>query len=295
MRSIAFILILFTVSPLYAQQDLLGMLEEEQDSKTELVRSTFKGTRLINGHSVETRSAKSLEFLISHRFGTLNSGSYNFWGLDQANIRLGLEYAFTDEFMFGVGRNSFEKTYDSFLKYRLLQQKRGGKSFPFSLTIFTSATVKTLKDAVFTEDVGFSNRLAFTHQLLLARKLNEAVSIQLMPSLVQFNAIQATDVNNDIVALGGGGRVKISNRVTLNAEYYYQFQTLNPNTFNALAIGVDIETGGHVFQLHLTNSRAMIEKGFIAETTGDFFEGDIHFGFNISRNFQFGKNKKASW
>ncbi|MEQ8532923.1 MAG: DUF5777 family beta-barrel protein, partial [Imperialibacter sp.] len=130
------------------------------------------------------------------------------------------------------------------------------------------------------------DKLAFTHQLLLARKFNNGLSLQLMPTWVHRNLIGETDLNNDILALGVGGRIKLSQRVALCAEYYYQFQHLNENTQNALAIGVDIETGGHVFQLQFTNATSMVPKGFVSETTNDFFKGEIHFGFNVSRTFQ---------
>ena len=110
--------------------------------------------------------------------------------------------------------------------------------------------------------------------------------MQVMPTLIHFNAIEPTDERNNVFAAGIGGRIKLNKRVSLNAEYYYQFQRKDPLSKNVIAIGFDIETGGHVFQLQLTNAQAMIEKGFLAETTGDFFNKDIHFGFNISRTFQ---------
>lgn len=267
-----------------AQDDLLAGLEEELESKPSIVEATFKGTRLINGHSVETRKTGAMDFIISHRFGTLDGGFYELFGLDNAQVRFGFEYAISDRLYVGLGRSSFEKTFDGFVKYRLVQQSTGAGAKPVSITWLSSVAIKTLKDP--TVDLGFTDRLANTHQLLVARKLNSNISVQLMPTWVHKNLIGATDENNDVFALGTGGRVKLNQRVSLNVEYYYQFQTINDNTKNALAIGFDIETGGHVFQLQFTNATSMVPKGFVSETTNDFFDGEIHFGFNISRTFQ---------
>lgn len=290
----SFLTVIFLIATLYAsaQDDLLDLLDAESSKQSYLVDATFKGTRLINGHSVETRHKNNLDFIISHRFGELSGGAYEFFGLDQSNIRIGLDYGVTDRFNIGVGRNSFQKTYDGYLKYRLLRQSTGHKAMPISATWFSSMAIKTVKDPEYDDVIDFSDRLAYTHQLLIARKFNSALSLQLMPSYVHFNSITEGQDNNDVLALGIGGRIKLTKRISLNAEYYYQFQTLTENTYNSLAIGFDIETGGHVFQLQFTNSQAMIEKGFIAETSNDFFDGDIHFGFNISRTFQLGEHKK---
>jgi hypothetical protein len=284
-RQLLFIIICsFLVIKAASQEDLLADLESQQAEKRELTEATFKGTRLINGHSIETRKKGALDFIISHRFGTIDGGSYELYGLDNATIRFGLEYAVNDRLYIGFGRSSFEKTYDGFVKYRMIRQATGPNSMPLSATWFSSVAVKTLKDP--TTDFTFSERLANTHQLLLARKMNSSISVQLSPTWVHRNLIGVDDLNNDIYALGMGGRLKLSQRVALCVEYYYQFQQLNETTQNAIAVGVDIETGGHVFQLQFTNATSMIPKGFISETTNDFFEGEIHFGFNISRTFQ---------
>jgi hypothetical protein len=241
---------------------------------------------------VETRKTGILEFLISHRFGRVNSGFDELFGLDDSNIRFGFEYALTDDFTVALGRSSFEKTFDGYLKYRLLHQKTGDKPFPFNLTVFGSATEKTLKDYLPDNKPSFADRLTFTGQVLLARKFSPNLSLQFAPTFVHFNTVREPEDTHDMVALGFGARMKISKRVSINGEYYYN---LNPfesiDAKNSLAFGVDIETGGHIFQLIFTNSRSMIEKGFIAETNGSFFSGDIHFGFNISRAFQIKKQK----
>lgn len=277
----------WAVPAAYAQTDLLGQLEQDtkKDAPTQVVDATFKSTRLINGHTVQTPGEGTLVFLISHRFGTLNSGAYNFFGLDNAQIRLGLEYALTDRFELGVGRSSLDKTLDGFLKYKAIQQTTGARTIPFSVTLFSSAAVATLRydDGI---DHTLGLRTAYTYQALVARKFSTDLSLQLMPTLIHRNLVMREGEQNDIYALGGGGRYKLTKRLSLNAEYYYLLsQYAADNYRNSLAVGVDIETGGHIFQLHVTNSRGMIEKQFIGETTGNFFKGDIFFGFNVNRNF----------
>ncbi len=283
-----FLIFIFCISivfPAAAQNDLLESLDSEQEEMPYDVQSTFKGTRLINGHSVETRAGGTLEFIISHRFGELSSGAYNLFGLDNSNIRFGLEYAVSDRLYMGIGRSSFEKTFDGFLKFRALRQKNDG--MPVSVTVFTSGTIKTLRQPE--KELTFKDKLAYSSQFLIARKFSESLSLQVMPTYIHFNLIGEDDKTNDVFAVGAGGRLKISKRISLNIEYYYQFERLNMETFNSVAVGVDIETGGHVFQIQLTNSRSMIEKGFVAETYNDFFAGDIHLGFNITRAFQLKK------
>lgn len=285
MTKYIFCLLLLLPSAIWAQEDLLAILDEETEEVETKVEAIFKGTRLINGHTVETRDRNNLDFIISHRFGRLNGGAYEFFGLDQSNVRLGLDYGLTDNINLGIGRSSFEKTFDGYFKYAFVHQTSGKRNVPVSATLLSSISIKTLRQGEF-EELTFSQKIAYTHQVLIARKFSSAFSMQVMPTLIHFNAIEPTDERNDVFAAGIGGRIKLNKRVSLNAEYYYQFQRKDPLSKNVIAIGFDIETGGHVFQLQLTNAQAMIEKGFLAETTGDFFNGDIHFGFNISRTFQ---------
>lgn len=272
------------LSATYGQDDLLSQLEQQTEPVESLITGTFKGTRLINGHSVETRKGGTLDFLISHRFGRVNSGAYSFFGLDEANIRLGLEYAFTDRMTLGIGRNSFLKVYDGFLKYKILWQQDGQKTIPVSMVWFSNAAVNSLRRPELPMD--FGRRMGYTHQLLIARKFNDNLSLQLTPTYVHRNLVPTREEANDSYVLGLGGRYKLTPSTSLNLEYFYRFNGDTEDTYNALSIGFDIETGGHVFQLHLTNARAMTETWFIPATTGDFFGGDIHFGFNISRTFQ---------
>lgn len=271
-----------------AQEDLMDLADEETDPGVVVTEQTFKGTRLMNGHSIETRDRGVLDVIISHRFGRVNGGAYELFGLDESNVRLGVDYGITDRFNVGAGRNSFEKTFDGFLKYKIVRQQEGDAgNIPLSVAGFTSIALPTIRTGSPAGEPDRSSRLAYTYQVIIARKFSPAFSLQISPTLVHRNSVLEAQDPNDLAALGGGGRLKLSRRISLNAEYYYVLnRAAGSDSRNPLAIGFDIETGGHVFQLHFTNSRAMIEKGFITETFGDFFDGDIHFGFNISRVFQ---------
>ena len=275
-------------SSLFSQDDLLDILNDETPKNTteDIVTATFKGTRIVNGHSIENKNDKELEFIIAHRFGRINTGLYTLFGLDNANIRFALEYGLTDNLTIGAGRSSYEKTYDSFLKYSLIKQKKGENSFPVAISLFGSAAVKTLRDYDPADKRSFAESLFYVGQVLIAKKFSPSLSLQLTPTYVHRNTVRIVEDPHDIFALGFGGRIKLSKRVALNTEYYYTFdESRSINTRNSLAFGVDIETGGHVFQIILSNAITMIEKSFISETTGNFFGGDIHLGFNLSRTF----------
>jgi hypothetical protein len=278
---------------LSAQDDLMNLLNANTAPQINYTTATFKSTRVMNGHSVERMAPGQLDVRISHRFGTLNSGAYNFFGLDQSSIRLGLEYGITKWLMVGIGRGSYQKTFDGFAKFSVLRQSSGAKEMPVSLSIFSSAAMQTLKWTDETRTNYNSSRLAYVAQVLVARKFNQSLSFQITPSYVHRNMVPTELDFNDLYAIGAGGRVKLSKRISFNAEYFY---VANPKTYmstqiyNPLSLGFDIETGGHVFQLLFTNSISMIEKGFIGETTGSWKKGDIHFGFNLSRVFTLQKH-----
>ena len=278
-----------------AQDELMKIAEANDSTTTGQVTGTFKATRLVNGHTVETNSAGVLLFLISHRFGTLNSGAYELFGLDQATIRLGLEYGLTDRLNIGIGRSSLEKTFDGFLKYKLLQQQMERGS-PVTLTLFSSAAVRSLKWPEEENNFAFKHRLSFTQQVLIARKFTERLSLQLSPTLVHHNLVPTRRDENNVYALGGGGRFKITKRTSFNAEYFYLLSDQTRQDFrNGLSLGFDIETGGHVFQLIFTNAQGMVEKFFVSQNTGYWSDGDIYFGFNISRVFDLKGKEKQEW
>jgi len=274
-----------------AQDDLMKMLEEQEEEVTNLTIATFKTTRLVSGHSIETNAEGVLQFLIGHRFGRLNSGWRDLYGIDNATIRLGFEYGITDNINIGVGRSSFEKTYDATFKWRFLRQKSGAKNFPFTATWVSSSYLNTMEWPNPERENYFSSRMNFHHALLLARKFGNAVSVQLMPTLVHRNIVQTKEDENTIYSMGVGSSIRITGSLRANFEYYFIpedqiFSAIGGEKVrNSLSVGVDLETGGHVFQLFLTNSRGMAEKFLVGETTGNWLDGDIHFGFNVSRVF----------
>jgi hypothetical protein len=298
MRRLSFAFLFFLVPlGIFAQDDLMNLLDKDAPKEINYTTATFKSTRIMNGHSIERMPEGQLDVRISHRFGTLNSGAYNFFGLDQSNIHLGLEYGITNWLMVGVGRSEFEKTFDGFTKFSILRQSTGLKEMPVSVSVVTSIALKTLKFPDQTRTNYFTSRLAYVAQILVARKISEAISIQVTPSYVHRNLV-ATELDpNDIWALGAGARLKLTKRVSLNGEYFYIANPktyMNPQIYNPLSLGFDIETGGHVFQLFFTNSLGMTEKQFIGATTGQWKKGDIHFGFNISRVFTLKKHHKSA-
>ncbi len=274
----------------FAQAGLLDMLKDETDSLINYTNAAFKGTHIINGHSTKTKSKGELDFLIYHRFGTINSGIEDFFGLDQANMRLGFEYGITDVINVGIGRSSYKKTYDGFLKWKFLRQKSGKEKAPVSITWLSTITIPTVN---ITEDLTTLERMGFANQLMVSRKFGEKLTLQLMPGLVHLNTVPTKSDNNNVLYLGGAYRYKLNQSFALTGEYYYQINPIaSVKTYDAIGFGVDIETGGHVFQLHITNARPTFENGFITGTTDNFWDGDIRFGFNISRTFQVGKKEE---
>lgn len=274
-----------------AQEDLLSLLGDTVPQK-EFVSNAFKSTRVITGHSMEMTGKGVLDFRILHRFGRLNEGSYGAWGLDQATIRLGLDYGIGKRLMTGIGRSTNMKQVDGFLKYRLLWQAKGKGASPVSVILFTSA----VRDGVHFADperVNYeTSRWSFANQVIIGRKFSEAFSFQLMPSMVHRNLVATTEDEHDMYAVGAAMRLKLSRRIALTAEYYFNMPGQLPEgRTNPLSLGFDIETGGHVFQLHFTNSLGMNEPTYLTATDGTWADGDVHFGFNISRVFTLSKPK----
>jgi len=281
-------LLFFIFTGAFPQEDLMDMLEVETSEETNYTTATFKSTRIMNGHSVERMPPGQLDFRISHRFGTLNSGAYEFFGLDQSSIHLGIEYGILKWLMVGVGRGTYEKTFDGFAKFTLLRQSTGARIMPVSVSALTSVAITSIKWVDPDRTNYFSSRLSYVHQVIIARKVNQSFSVQITPTVVHRNLVSTELEPNDLYAIGAGGRMKLTSRISFNAEYYFRVNRqpdMSQPVYDPLSVGFDIETGGHVFQLIFTNSVAMIEKGFIGETTGSWAKGDIHFGFNISRVF----------
>ncbi len=277
-----------------AQDDLMDLFEEDEPT-TNYTYATFKTTRISLGQSVENPATGNLIFDIQHHFGRVNGGAYEFFGLDEATLRLGFQYGITDWLALGIGRSTFNKTYDGSVKAKILRQSTGAVKMPVSISYFGSIAINSLKFEDESRTNYFSSRLSFANQILIARKFSNAISLQIIPTFIHRNLVETTTDDNDVWAIGAGGRFKLSNRISLNLEYYYVVSEQTASDYHdSFTIGFDIETGGHVFQLFFTNSQGIIEQHFIPQTTGNWLNGDIHFGFNISRAFVLKKPKEFS-
>jgi len=300
-KNLLLVLLLSAISATsFAQADsLMDLLNSGPVNKAEAVSATFKATRIINSSSVENLGAGVLDFRISHRFGRLNDGAQNFFGLDNATTRLGLDYGITKWLMIGLGHSTLNKEDDGFVKIKLLKQKIHG--MPVTVSYAGAISVQTTPNpSVPAGDKWyFSNKLYYTNQVLIARKFGERVSVQVMPSIVHYNLVDSTKFSNNTIAIGIGGRIKVSKRIAVTGEYFYRATNADmyypggvAKTYNSFSIGADIETGGHVFQLMITNSPGMTERTVIGQTTDSWDKQELHFGFNISRVFTIVKPKE---
>lgn len=289
--SIIFILVCTFCSTLKAQDtDPMLLLQGLADApKDEPVIATFKATRVINQQTIEVGGSRSLDFRIHHHFGPFNSGAYDFWGIDGgASIRLALEYSYDGRLQFGLGRTSYEKQVDGFVKYRLLKQTKSG-AMPISVTLFSGAYrngVNGLKISGVDKFNYASDRFSFVQQMIIARKFNDKLSMQITPTIVHYNLVENLADNNDAYFLGISGRYKLSNRTALTYEYGAKLLNYSESKYyNSMGIGLDIETGGHVFQMFLTNSFGMTENQTFARTNSSWADRGVRLGFNVSRMF----------
>ena len=292
---IVILFFLLITTPAFSQEeDLESLLEKEIEIKPELTIATFKSTRLINSHTIERMQKGDLDFRISHRFGEVNTGVYELFGLDYSSSYLAAEYGITDWLMTGIGRGTMQKTFHGFYKLSIIRQSSGKKSVPVSVSWMQGVSLNALKWTNPERSNYFYSRLSYIHQLLIARKFNQKFSLQIMPVLVHRNLVHNKSDKNDLYALGTGGRYKLTNRLAVTAEFFYVHglnNTSGINYYHPISIGMDIETGSHVFQLMITNSSGILENHFIGETTGDIFDGGFRIGFNISRVFTLKKTK----
>lgn len=291
-----------SIANTFAQNDLLNMMDNETPSKPTLVYATFKSTRMVNLHTNENMKAKHLDFRIQHRFQPMDVneknvyGLYNMFGLDGASMRLGFEYGVTDKLMLGFGRSNLGKTYDLMTKYKILQQTRGKKSMPVSVNYFGNMGINTIEWVDKTRKNLFSSRLSFVNQIIVTRKFNDYVSIAVSPTVVHHNLVQTKAQPNSVFALGVGGSFKLSRSVRFNVEYIPRLNGRDEPKlgtkamyYDAFAFGFDIETGGHVFQLHFTNAAGLVEQQFITQNTTKLDFNTLRFGFNLSRVFSLEK------
>lgn len=291
--------ILFFLFPVCAavqaqEPDLIKELKKEETPARSHVTNAFKSSRVINNHSIEFIGKGVLDVRFLHRFGTVNSGAENLFGLDQANTRIGFDYGLSKRLMAGFGRSSVGKELDGFLKYRPIWQSNDPGGSPVTIELVSGITLNTAPWAFPDRKNYFHSRLAFYHEVIIGRKFSDAFSLQLNPTLVHRNLVPGANDHNNTFALGVGSRLKLTKRTAFMLDYQPVLSGRQAGTKDMLALGFDIETGGHVFQLHFTNATGMNEKAFTTNTTDDFWKGDIRFGFNLSRVFTVGRKKGSS-
>lgn len=276
--------------------DLLKLVDGNEKPKKERIKYAFKSPRVINGHSMEFLNPGTMDFRILHRFGQLDQGYKNFFGLDQASMRMSFDFGILRNLMVGVGRSTYKKELDAYLKFAPILQSKGPWSSPVTVAFVAGIARDGLPWSDPSRTNFYTSRLAYYFEMIIGRKFSEAFTLQIAPTLVHRNLVSLKTDHNNVYALGVGGRLKLSKRIAFTWDYTHVVQGMpDSGYYNPLSLGFDIETGGHVFQLHFSNSTGMNERAFITETTSQWGKGEVRFGFNLSRVFQIRKKKKNSY
>ena len=275
-----YFLVLFLIFNWSAAQ--IDLLQEIDTAKVEnIYQTSFKALQIVTAQSTKLSSKNQFYIIIAHRFGDLSTGFKDFFGLDDASTKLGVIYGVTDEFSLSISRETFMKTFEFGAKYRLLQQKNNS---PFDIVGCNVIAINSDLSKDDYPNINFGNRLSYLTQILVSRRFNDRISLQLMPSYIHKNLYDASIENNNQFLVGIGGRHKISKRISFNAEYFVKIDNFNYYK-NPLSVGMDIETGGHVFQLVFSNSQVNSDIGYLTNAAGDWGKGNIYFGFNLYRVF----------
>ncbi|KQX00786.1 DUF5777 family beta-barrel protein [Flavobacterium sp. Root420] len=279
MKKLILLLFLFPLLT-YSQDDLLSGVEAPITK--EKVASAFKALKIVNLESTKLAAKGDLYFVVAHRFGSIKDGFEGFYGLDNANTQIKFIYGLTPGINISAARSEF--AYDFATKYMLLPQIKDG--FPVTIAGFNSLSINnTLKESLYPK-LEFKNRLTYVAQLLISRKFSEKLSLEIVPSFFHENFVLDPEQSNSQYAIGFGGRYKFAKRWSLNMDYAAHLNRASNSIYkNPLSIGFDLETGGHVFQMHFTSSQAIDEAGYLGRTTGDWTKGDVFFGFNLARVF----------
>jgi hypothetical protein len=293
----SFLFLLLSFLTLKAQDDLLDQID--MPDKAKVNNSAFLSTRVINTWSTRMIYQKHLELRVEHHFGTVKQGAYDFFGLDNASMRLGFAYGIMDWLTVSIGRNSYEKMYDGHVKFRILSQKgkKGQKGYsPISIVLVEGLGINSLKPSTISptfNDLDFKYRMNYSNQLLISGYYWNRFSFQTSFSYIHQNLVETKQKLNGTFGIGIGFAVRVAKRVTINVENQFRVQEYSEDGYyNSFSIGTDINTGGHVFQLFFTNSRGSLPEQFIPDTSDNFWNGDIRFGFAITRMWSFEKEKK---
>jgi hypothetical protein len=264
----------------YGQEDLLKELDSTQVADT-YATAAFKGLQIVTLQTTKVPAKKEFYFVVSHRFGSVKGGISEFFGLDQATTKLGGVYGISEWLSVSLSRHTLSKVYETGVKYRLARQNA---DFPVDIVGYNTIDINSLLEDEDYPKLEFADRITYITQVLISRKMSEKFSLELVPSYIHKNLYNPELENDNQFSMGAGGRMKLTKRLSLNMEYMYNFD--KPDFYNnPLSVGLDIETGGHVFQLLFTNSQSMTEAGYVTNGTGDWGKGDFFFGFNLYRVF----------
>lgn len=268
---------------MFSQENLLAQIDSDSVPDVS-ADATFKGLKIVNFESTKLVAKKQLTLIVSHRFGSIENGFDTFFGLDDAVTRLNFVYGISDGFNIGISRSSYQKIYEGSVKYKLVNQRENG--FPVTIVGYHSLMINTALEKDNLPKLQFKHRLAYATQVLVSRKVNTRFSVEFAPTLFHDNYVAINDQDNTQVALGFGGRYKLGKRWSINMDYGLHLNRTASSPYrNPLSVGIDLETGGHVFQMHFTNAQPMNTNGFLGQASGDWADGNIYFGFNLSRVF----------
>ena len=283
MNKLHLLFLMLLIPAISHAQNLEDFFTSSYDSTDRLIRTTFLGQRIGNGPSIELPVKGELHMIISHRFGRLDGGLYELFGLDQATMRMGFDYGISDRFAAGIGRSSLQKVYDFYLKYKLISQKVNGS--PISLVLYSSFNYIALRNYFPESNNSFQDRGGMSLLIPVAGKIGESLALQITPAWHRSAYIPVLDEESDIFAIGTGMRYKLTGMLHITGEYYHILKTPYFNSHSPLTLGFDIDTGGHLFQLVFSNSQGMTEKTFLSDTRNSWRKGEIYFGFNLIRVF----------
>jgi hypothetical protein len=280
MKHLLLLILLSFSQIIFAQDDLLSQIDSTETNQK--VTSAFKAMKIVNLESTKLLGKKELYLVIAHRFASVKEGVEGFFGLDNAVTQIKFVYGISDKVSLSAGRS--EQAYDFSAKYLLKSQIEDG--FPFTIVGFNSLGFNNLLKQSIYPKMEFKDRIVYVNQLLVSRKFSDKLSLELAPTYFHENFVINDFQNNSQFALGVGGRYKLSKRVSLNIDYAAHLNRTSTSIYNnPLSVGVDVESGGHVFQMYFTNSQGIHEAGFLGNTIGDWCKGDIFFGFNLARVF----------
>ena len=267
----------------FSQDELLSEIDTVIEEPT-YASAVFKGLKVINFESTKLVAKKGFNFIVSHRFGTVKNGFQNLFGLDEAVTHLNFVYGLSDNINISASRSSNQKIYEVATKFRLVNQQAG--KIPFTVVCYTSVLANTSLETDNLPKLEFKHRLSYVAQLLVSRKMNNNLSLILSPTFFHDNYLTDDFQENSQYGVGFGGRYKLGKRWSLNTEYGMHLNRSENSLYkNPFSIGLDLETGGHVFQLLFTNSQSMNTNGVFGTSTGEWGESDVYFGFNLARSF----------